>query len=115
MSRQNEIPLGISQGSTLALIPLWDFANHSEGHMTTFFDVENRLCECFASQNTKAGDEFKIFYGPRNNSDLFVHQGFVYDDNQSDSVPIKLGMLVNRTTDLPLMIKGVPWFVLSQV
>lgn len=91
MSRQNEIPLGISQGTTLALIPLWDFANHTEGDMTTFFDVENRLCECFAPHDVKAGEEFRIFYGPRNNSDLFVHQGFIYPDNQSDSVPIKLG------------------------
>ena len=92
MSRQNEIPLGISQGTTLALIPLWDFANHTEGHMTTFFDVENRLCECFAPHEVKAGEEFKIFYGPRNNFDLFVHQGFVYPNNQSDYITIKLGM-----------------------
>lgn len=93
MSRQNEIPLGITPGMTLALIPLWDMANHTQGPMTTFFDVKNRMCECFAVEDVKAGEEFKIFYGARNNSDLFVHQGFVYSENQHDYVPIKLGIL----------------------
>ena len=59
--------------------------------MSTFFNIDNHTCDCLAQQKVHAGEEFKIFYGPRNNADLFVHQGFVYPENQSDSLSIKLG------------------------
>lgn len=92
MSRQNEIPgKADGSGSVLALIPLWDLCNHTEGHMTTFYNLEERSCDCYALQDTPTGVEFKIFYGPRANYDLLTHQGFVYMENKSDSIQIRLG------------------------
>ena len=30
----------------------------------------------------KTGEQIFIYYGPRTNSDFFVHSGFVYPDNK---------------------------------
>lgn len=92
MSRQNQIPSNSGQAAALALIPLWDMCNHSDGQITTDFDLENRRCICYASKKTEAGAQFTIFYGPRPNSDLLLHQGFVYPENSQDSLKIKLGL-----------------------
>ena len=92
MSRQNEIlhpPDG--KKTSLALIPFWDLCNHSHGYMGTNFNLEDRACDCYAMCATRAGEEFKIFYGPRSNAELFIHQGFVYPPNEVDSLKIKLG------------------------
>ena len=92
MSRQNEIPSKAGMPPpTLALIPLWDFCNHSSGRITTFFNVENSTCDCYAQHSFNAHEEFTIFYGPRANSELLLQQGFVYPDNQHDNYQIKLG------------------------
>ena len=40
----------------------------------------------------KSGDEVFIFYGPRSNSDFFVHSGFFYEENKHDLLQIKLGI-----------------------
>ena len=95
MSRQNEIPLRPDgKGAVLALIPLWDFCNHTNGHMTTFYNLDTQACDCYAQEDTPAGEEFRIFYGPRPNSDFLIHQGFVYTENRSDSLQFKLGRVV---------------------
>lgn len=39
-----------------------------------------------------AGQEFRIFYGPRTNSEFFINQGFVFMDNSQDAVRIRLGL-----------------------
>ncbi len=92
MSRQNEVPLSANgKDTTLALIPLWDMSNHANGVIGTDYDLEHQNCICYATRPFKAGDEFKIFYGPRSNAELFTHQGFVYLPNKADSVKIKLG------------------------
>ena len=39
-----------------------------------------------------AGQEFRIFYGPRSNSDFFINQGFVFPDNSHNTVRIRLGL-----------------------
>lgn len=91
MSRQNEIPSKSAPSPTLALIPLWDLCNHCSGHISTYFNVESSTCDCYAQQDFKANDEFKIFYGQRSNSELLLQQGFVYHDNEFDSYHIKLG------------------------
>ncbi len=92
MSRQNEIPEKVDgSGQVLALIPLWDLCNHTEGHMTTFYNLEQQTCDCYALEDTPTGEEFRIFYGSRPNQDLLIHQGFVYMGNKSDTLQIKLG------------------------
>ena len=92
MSRQNEIPSKSGLPSpTLALIPLWDLCNHMSGHISTFFNVDSQTCDCYAHCYFKAKEEFRIFYGPRTNSELLLQQGFVYLQNEFDSLQIKLG------------------------
>ena len=91
MSRQNEILLGGGERKSLVLIPLWDLSNHTSGFMGTDFNADTRSCECYAAMATSKGEEFRIFYGPRTNSEFFTYQGFVYPDNKHDSLRIKLG------------------------
>lgn len=38
MTRQNEIPSSGGSGMILALIPLWDMINHSNGEVGSFLD-----------------------------------------------------------------------------
>ena len=99
MSRQNEIPSKAGLPTpTLALIPLWDLCNHSNGNITTFFNVDNSTCDCYAQRNFSVHEEFTIFYGPRTNSDLLLQQGFVYMENEHDNYPIRLGEDIKLST-----------------
>ncbi len=92
MSRQNEIPEKADGSNNVpALIPLWDLCNHTEGHMSTFYNLEEGTCDCYALGDTPTGEEFLIFYGSRANYDLLIHQGFVYMKNKSDALQIRLG------------------------
>ncbi|XP_064403787.1 actin-histidine N-methyltransferase-like [Halichondria panicea] len=93
MSRQNEIPeKADGSNNVLALIPLWDLCNHTEGHMSTFYNLEEGTCDCYALEDTPTGEEFLIFYGSRANYDLLIHQGFVFMRNKSDALQIRLGL-----------------------
>ena len=67
-------------------------SNHANGVIRTDYSLESEVCVSYANRFFKAGDEFKIFYGPRSNAELFTHQGFVYPPNKSDTVRIKLGI-----------------------
>ena len=92
MSRQNEIPSRLGHPPPiLALIPLWDLCNHTSGYISTFFNVESSSCNCYAQQDFKVDEEYKIFYGKRTNSELLLQQGFVYEQNKHDQYSIKLG------------------------
>lgn len=53
--------------------------------ITTEFNRETDCCECFALRDFKKGEQVFINYGPRTNSDLFVHSGFVSLDNNQVS------------------------------
>ena len=91
-TRQNKVPLKGDDGShDLALIPLWDMCNHTEGEITTGYDPVARQCVCYAAHPVAAGEEICIYYGPRPNSELLLHSGFVYAGNQRDFLKIKLG------------------------
>ena len=69
MSRQNQIPSCTSDGpshmdtasSTLALIPVWDMANHKDGPSTTGYDVDKDELQMFADQAVQAGEPFFMF------------------------------------------------------
>ena len=43
-------------------------------------------------RTASAGQEFRIFYGSRTNSDFFINQGFVFPENSHDAVRIRLGL-----------------------
>uniref|UniRef100_A0A9J8A0L9 protein-histidine N-methyltransferase n=1 Tax=Cyprinus carpio carpio TaxID=630221 RepID=A0A9J8A0L9_CYPCA len=48
MTRQNQIPTADGSRVTLALIPLWDMCNHTNGLITTGYNLEDdRLTPCF--------------------------------------------------------------------
>ncbi|XP_044291795.1 actin-histidine N-methyltransferase isoform X2 [Varanus komodoensis] len=58
MTRQNQIPAEDGSRVTLALIPLWDMCNHTNGLITTGYNLEDDRCECVALQDFKAGEQF---------------------------------------------------------
>ncbi|XP_068628869.1 actin-histidine N-methyltransferase [Battus philenor] len=119
MTRQNIIHLADS--ATNAFIPLWDMCNHEHGKITTDFNKEKDQGECYALREFKAGEQIFIFYGGRSNADLFLHNGFVYPNNQHDTLSLSLGVSsgdVARETRLLLLGKlglaGVTHFNLYQ-
>lgn len=93
MTRMNQIPSVRDSNSYVpALIPFWDLCNHCSGELSTDYDPElGRSC-CFAFRDFQPGQEFCIYYGARSNSQFFLHNGFVYEDNTEDSVQLILGV-----------------------
>lgn len=92
MTRQNQIPTEDGNRVTLALIPLWDMCNHTNGLITTGYNLEDDRCECVALQDYKADEQIYIFYGTRSNAEFVIHNGFFFDNNSHDRVKIKLGV-----------------------
>uniref|UniRef100_A0A4W3IW41 protein-histidine N-methyltransferase n=1 Tax=Callorhinchus milii TaxID=7868 RepID=A0A4W3IW41_CALMI len=92
MTRQNQIPTEDGSRVTLALIPLWDMCNHTNGLITTGYNLEDDRCECVALQDYKEGDQIYIFYGTRSNAEFVIHNGFFFNNNSHDRVKIKLGV-----------------------
>ncbi|KAJ8922590.1 hypothetical protein NQ315_007620 [Exocentrus adspersus] len=92
MTRQNTIP-SLDGGNMInALIPLWDMCNHTNGTISTDYNPQLDRCECLALKDFGPGEQFFIFYGARTNADLFIHNGFVYEDNVHDGYWIRLGV-----------------------
>ncbi|KAJ0176061.1 hypothetical protein K1T71_008235 [Dendrolimus kikuchii] len=119
MTRQNNIQL--ANNDVTAFIPLWDMCNHEHGKITTDFNKEQNRGECYALRDFKEGEQIFIFYGSRPNSDLFLHNGFVYPNNKHDSLSLTLGISTSdalRETKLSLLTKlglaGVTHFSLYQ-
>uniref|UniRef100_A0A0F7Z0B3 protein-histidine N-methyltransferase n=1 Tax=Micrurus fulvius TaxID=8637 RepID=A0A0F7Z0B3_MICFL len=92
MARQNQIPAEDGSRVTLALIPLWDMCNHTNGLITTGYNLKDDRCECVALQDFKPGEQIYIFYGTRSNAEFVIHSGFFFDNNSHDRVKIKLGV-----------------------
>ncbi|XP_028994828.1 actin-histidine N-methyltransferase [Betta splendens] len=92
MTRQNQIPTEDGSRVTLALIPLWDMCNHTNGLITTGYNLEDDRCECVALQDYKEDEQIYIFYGTRSNAEFVIHNGFFFQDNNHDRVKIKLGV-----------------------
>jgi histone-lysine N-methyltransferase SETD3 len=95
MTRQNRVPLGgtaVAPQFGLALIPLWDMINHANGTLTSTHDFEGKATECAAMQDFSVGDQIVMFYGPRTNSELLLHSGFVMEENPHDIITVKLGV-----------------------
>uniref|UniRef100_A0A1A8RN18 protein-histidine N-methyltransferase n=1 Tax=Nothobranchius rachovii TaxID=451742 RepID=A0A1A8RN18_9TELE len=92
MTRQNQIPTEDGSRVTLALIPLWDMCNHTNGLITTGYNLEDDRCECVALRDYKESEQIYIFYGTRSNTEFVIHNGFFFPDNAHDRVKIKLGV-----------------------
>ncbi|ESO00931.1 hypothetical protein HELRODRAFT_192484 [Helobdella robusta] len=107
MTRQNKIPsinnksnnnnnlVGDGDDPETVLIPLWDFSNHADGHISTGYNEVTSQSDCFAMKEFKTGDQILIYYGARSNSEFLLHNGFVYADNSNDAVAIRLGVSKN--------------------
>uniref|UniRef100_A0A671SU22 protein-histidine N-methyltransferase n=1 Tax=Sinocyclocheilus anshuiensis TaxID=1608454 RepID=A0A671SU22_9TELE len=78
MTRQNQIPTTDGSRVTLALIPLWDMCNHTNGLSMSVFRF--------------LSPQIYIFYGTRSNAEFVIHNGFFFEDNAHDRVKIKLGV-----------------------
>ncbi|CAK8690015.1 unnamed protein product [Clavelina lepadiformis] len=109
-TRQNKIPALKPENaddedglSTLAMIPLWDMFNHDIGPMSTAYNAQTNQLECFAMRDFAKDEQVTICYGGRCNSDLLIHNGFVFSNNPFDKVRIRLGI----STQDPLYKKKV--------
>ena len=60
--------------------------------LSTDFNPELDCTECKACRDFQSGEQIFIFYGARTNSELFVHNGFVYPDNEHDGLRLRLGV-----------------------
>lgn len=49
----------------------------SNFQISTDYNPELDRSECLALRDFKAGEQLFIFYGPRSNADLFIHNGYV--------------------------------------
>jgi len=115
MSRQNQIPnfeklllnttsnINNAKETVMALIPLWDFANHAEGHLTTHFEGASMRAACTAMQNYKPNDQVFIYYGNRGNRELFMYSGFVTPLNKFDAISVS--MSIKDVADSPALTK----------
>jgi len=92
MTRQNLVPGRDSSTPVNSLIPFWDMANHDHGQLSTDYDPEGVATVCLAQRDFSVGQQFTIFYGVRANCDLLIHNGFVFPDNQTDCLTVRLGV-----------------------
>ena len=53
-----------------------------QGKISTDYDPSSSSSVCYAQRKFTAGEQLTIFYGIRANCDLFIHNGFVFPDNQ---------------------------------
>uniref|UniRef100_T1IPV3 protein-histidine N-methyltransferase n=1 Tax=Strigamia maritima TaxID=126957 RepID=T1IPV3_STRMM len=90
MTRQNHIPSPDGSTQLLALVPMWDMCNHTNGKLSTDFNIQKDQLESYAFRSFDDEEQVFIFYGSRPNSELLVHNGFVYPDNPFDSIPVYL-------------------------
>ncbi|XP_041981122.1 actin-histidine N-methyltransferase [Aricia agestis] len=92
MTRQNNIPAAQEGRDDTAFIPLWDMCNHEDGTITTDYNKDLDRSECYALREFRGNEQVFIFYGPRPNCDMFLHNGFVYPNNKHDSLSLALGI-----------------------
>lgn len=81
MTRENLIPRSKpaeddrAPPTIAALIPFWDMANHRNGSISSFFNVETQEMESKAQEDFKKGEQVFIHYGDRSNAELMTHNG----------------------------------------
>jgi len=92
MTRQNLLPKEGADKPINTLIPFWDLANHDQGKVSTDYDTSSGESICYAHRQFSCGEQMTLFYGVRANCDLFIHNGFVFPDNQEDCLTLRLGI-----------------------
>lgn len=59
-TRQNMIPVD-EKTVQVALIPIWDMCNHTDGKITTYYDLPTQMCESRAVKDFKKGEQVNRF------------------------------------------------------
>lgn len=95
MSRQNQIPDSTGSRLITALIPKWDMCNHANGTITTGYNFLKLTSESVAERDFAKGEQLHIFYGARPNAHFLLYSGFVYPENEHDTIAIQLGISKN--------------------
>jgi len=93
MSRQNKVPSAKNPADSVSsLIPGMDMCNYADGEMKTFYNPDTDCSESYLMATVKKNDPIYIYYGDRANTQLFLYQGFVYDNNRNDvyKFPVRL-------------------------
>ena len=94
-TRQNPITVKDydKEAKHLALIPLYDMFNHKSGHITAYYDPIKNTAVLDTAVNCTKGSEIFMSYGNRPNQLLFLHSGFVDENNYSnDCLKLNLAM-----------------------
>ncbi|EAA01259.5 AGAP002018-PA [Anopheles gambiae str. PEST] len=100
MTRQNKVPVNLAEfdgmDHTLALIPLWDMANHAFPDTAnetrcvaeTCYNATNEQLECSLTREVSDIASVPIFivYGTRTDAEFLVHNGFVCPRNPHANV-----------------------------
>lgn len=60
--------------------------------LTTDYNVESDESEYYSCSDYSAGEQVFMSYGARPNADVFLHNGFVHENNEHDGVRLKLGI-----------------------
>ncbi|XP_054718071.1 actin-histidine N-methyltransferase-like [Uloborus diversus] len=92
MTRQNFVPSPDGRQKVTALVPLFDMCNHIGGKLSTDFNLEKDSLVSYSCKAFSTGDEVCMFYGARTNCEYFLHNAFVYPENENDALEIKLGI-----------------------
>lgn len=95
MSRQNQIPSIDGSHPISALIPVWDMCNHTNGKITTGYNMPDDSCESVSLLDFQPDDQILIFYGLRPNAMHLLYSGFVFPESHCDSMAIQLGISKN--------------------
>ncbi|XP_052863380.1 actin-histidine N-methyltransferase-like [Anopheles cruzii] len=112
MTRQNKVPVNLSTFDeldfTLALIPLWDMANHVTPDAadkraalvtdTAYCSKLEKLESILQADCPKSGEPIFINYGKRTDAEFLVHNGFSFAKNPNTRI-VKLFAL-NRADTL---------------
>ena len=89
-TRQNNLAKSDNEPMMLSLVPVYDMCNHEAGAYSTVYmpsDMGHELI-CGAMRDFEEGEEFRIYYGSRPNSELLIYSGFVMKpgENSDDFV-----------------------------
>ncbi|KAI3658696.1 hypothetical protein MP638_004565 [Amoeboaphelidium occidentale] len=92
MTRQNPIPKSSGDGTMLALVPVWDFCNHMNGPIKTYYEAASDSLQHYAGKSFESGKEFTMSYGQRSNSELLIYSGFIDKENTNNYLNMILSL-----------------------
>ncbi|KAI9193041.1 uncharacterized protein BJ171DRAFT_535100 [Polychytrium aggregatum] len=95
MTRQNPVPSADGTRTCMALIPLFDLANHRPGEITTFHELNTDCTHSLTLSACAKGDQVYMSYGGRSNQDFLLYSGFV-DPSERKNDCIKIWCSIGK-------------------